>query len=73
MPKSKPQPPLTKKRKVTITKKQFEDTLVKVFAQPVSGKPLEGDQEVNQTSVAHPFDGYSGKHKSQGKIEDKEG
>jgi orotate phosphoribosyltransferase len=56
--------------KVAITKKQFEDTLVKVFTQPVSGKPLEADQEEKQTSKSHPSDGYSGKHKSQGKTVD---
>ena len=62
--KSEPQPPLTKKR--------FDKILTKVFTQPVSGKPLEGDQEAKQTSVVHPSDGYSGKRKSQGKIEGKE-
>ena len=58
--------------KVSITKKQFEDTLVKVFVQPVSDKPLEGDQSKKRTSGSHRADGYSGRRKSQGKTEGKE-
>lgn len=32
-----------KHRQKGITKKEFEDTLVKVFTHPVSDKPLEDD------------------------------
>ena len=63
MPKSEPQPPLTKKRFMRLIKKA---------AQPVSewNKP---DQEGKGTSESRPSDGYSGKRKNQDKIEGKEG
>ena len=62
MPKSKPQPPLTKKR--------FMRLLTKA-AQPVSewSKP---DQEGKETSVDRLSDGCSDTHKSQDKTEGKE-
>ncbi len=62
MPKSKPQPPLTKKR--------FE-RLLRKSAQPVS--EWQHGQGETETSVAHPSDGCIGKHKSQGKTVGKEG
>ena len=62
MPKSKPQPPLTKKR--------FERLLNKA-AQPVSG--WTPDQEGSETSVAHPSDGCNETRKNQDKTEGKEG
>lgn len=61
MPKSKPQPPLTKKR--------FED-LLKKSAHPISEwKP---DQEVKGTSVDRHGDDYTDKCKSQDRIVNKE-
>ena len=62
MSKSKPQPPLTKKR--------FEGLLTKA-AQPVSG--WESEKEVSETSGNHPSDGCNETRKNQGKTEGKEG
>jgi hypothetical protein len=53
-----------------LTKKCFEH-LLKKAAQPVS--EWKHGQEGKGTSVARPSGGCSGKHKSQGKTEDKEG
>lgn len=61
MGKSKPQPPLTKKR--------FERLLNKA-AQPVS--EWKHGQEGTETTESHPSDDYSGKHKNQGKTEGEE-
>jgi len=55
MAKSKPQPPLTKKR--------FERLLRK------SAQPVKPDSKETGTSVAHPSDGYSGKRKNPDKTE----
>ena len=58
---------------ISITKKQFEITLERVFTTPVSGKPQAGDLKVNGTSKHRLSDDYSGKRKSQDKTGDKEG
>ena len=57
-------------RKQPLTKKRFERLLTKA-AQPVS--EWQHGQEGQETSGTHPSDDYTGKHKSQGKTEDKEG
>ena len=62
MSKSKPQPPLTKKR--------FERLLNKA-AQPVS--EWTPDQEGSETLESRPSDGCNETHKSQDKTEGKEG
>ena len=59
---------ISDKDKIKITKKQFEDTLVKVFA---SDRPTEGGQEARRTSKSCLSDGYSGKRKNRGKTVDK--
>ena len=59
MPKSKPQPPLTKKR--------FESLLRK------SAQPLKPDSKETETSGNHPSGGCNDKCKSQDKTEGKEG
>ena len=53
-----------------LTKKRFE-ALLKKAAQPVS----EWQHAQGETGIAeaHPSDGYSGKRKSRGKTEGKEG
>lgn len=61
MPKSEPQPPLTKKR--------FEKLLTKA-AQPVS--EWQPDSAGKETSGSHPSDGCIGKRKRQGRTVDKE-
>ncbi len=51
MPKSKPQPPLTKKRKIVkqgITKEQFLANLGKV-CQPISKESAKSDLEKTET------------------------
>lgn len=58
MPKSEPQPPLTKKRFETLLRK--------------SAQPVKPDSEVTGTSGSHLSDGYSDKCKSQDKTEGKE-
>jgi len=58
MPKSKSQPPLTKKR--------FEGLLRK------SAQPLKPDSKETGTSESHPSDGCNGKRKNQDKTEGKE-
>ena len=54
-----------------LTKKRFE-ALLKKAAQPVSewNKPAQSEK---QKEVSHPSGGYSGKRKSRGKTEGKEG
>jgi hypothetical protein len=59
--------------KAYITKKQFEETLERVFTTPVPCKPLEHAQEATQTSESHPSDDCSGKRKNRGKTVGKEG
>jgi hypothetical protein len=61
MPKSKPQPPLTKKR--------FEG-LLKKASKPIS--EWKHDQEGKETSVDHPSDGCTDTRKSQDRIVGKE-
>lgn len=58
------------KQSKPLTKKRFE-ALLKKAAQPMS--EWKRGQEGRGTSVVHPSDGYSGKHKSRGKTEGKEG
>ena len=60
MPKSKPQPPLTKRRFHRLLKKA---------AQPVSD--WTPDQEASETSGNRLSDGYNDKRKSQDKTGDK--
>jgi hypothetical protein len=55
-------------RNNALTKKKFE-RLLKKAAQPKK----QSDSKGTQTSAAHPSDGYSGKRKSRGKTEGKEG
>lgn len=57
--------------KKPLTKKRFE-SLLKKAAQPISewNKPA---QSKKQKAESRPSGGYSGKHKSQGKTEGKEG
>lgn len=61
MPKSEPQPPLTKKRL---------ERLLKKASQPVS--EWKHDQAKKETSESHSSDGYTETHKSQDTIEGKE-
>ena len=53
-----------------ITKKEFMTVLTKA-AQPVS--EWKHDQEVSETSVAHPSDGCNETHRNQDTTEGKEG
>ncbi len=53
--------------KDNLTKRGFE-RLLKKAAQPRK----KFDSKETGTSVAHPSDGYSGRHKNQGKTEGKE-
>ena len=50
-----------------LTKKGFERLLTK------AAQPKQPDSKETQTSESHPSGGYSGKRKSQGKTEGKEG
>ena len=58
MPKSKPQPKLTKSRFLQILRK--------------SAQPLKPDSEEKETSAVHPSDDYTETRKSQDKTEGKE-
>lgn len=62
MPKSKPQPPLTKGRFMRLLRKA---------SQPVS--EWQHDQEGTETSESHPSDDYNDTHRNQDKSEGKEG
>ena len=60
------------REEISITKKQFEKTLERVFTTTVSGKPMAGDLKVGRTSKRRPSDGYNDTHTNQDKIGDKE-
>ncbi len=55
---------------IGVTKRDFMELLTKA-AQPISEKIP--DSKETGTSAVHPSDGYSGKRKSRGKTEGKEG
>ena len=60
--------PSAQTKEPKLTKRHFEQLLMKA-AQPM--KPP--DSKETQTSKSRPSDGYSGKRKSRGKTEGKEG